>query len=436
MFSASSGPSGLAVIVVDKILELARKYSWGICKQNEFVYIFNGAYWHYLDEKHLRSFLGEVAHLMSVPLLRSRHYEFRNKLLNQFSAVANIPAPENKSENSYINLLNGTLEISPIETRIRVFDRNDFMTYQLPFKYDPHATSMRFQAYLNEILPEPELQAILAEYIAYLFIPNRRLKMEKTLLLYGVGANGKSVFFDIINALLGRENISTYTLQNLTNENGYYRAMLSNKLLNYASEISRRLDTSFFKQLVSGEPIEARLPYGKPFILENYAKLIFNTNELPVDVEHTNAYFRRFIIIPFQVIIPEERQDKSLAQKIIEEELPGVLNWVLQGLSRLTKNGVFTHSDIVLNQVLQYKREADTTYLFLEENGYVPDENETQTLKLLYSVYKDFCSENNYRCLSNRSFKKRLESHQFKTKKISVGQVVYCKVNHQAYLDY
>jgi putative DNA primase/helicase len=339
-----------------------------------------------------------------------------------------MPAPETKSESTLINLLNGTLEIAPNKTLLRPFNANDFLTYQLSFSFNPESKAPIFKNYLNNVLPDMELQQILAEYIGYLFIPNNKLKLEKTILLYGVGANGKSVFFDIINALLGRQNVTTYSLAKLTDQNGYYRAMIGNKLVNYASEINKKLDPAFFKQLVSGEPIEARLPYGQPFILEKYAKLIFNTNELPKDVEHSNAYFRRFIIIPFNVIIPERQQDKSLATKIIDKELPGVLNWVLDGLKRLTANKSFTESDIVAEQIIQYKNEADTSYLFLEESGYIPDIENNKPLRELYMEYKGFCKDNNYMAFSNRNFKKRLQTHGFETRKTSLGQVVYCAV--------
>lgn len=341
----------LIVIAVDEILRLAQYYHWGICKNKDFIYLYNGAYWFNLDSDRFMNFLGEVSHKLGIPELRSRHYEFRKKLLSQFHAVANMPPPKKESESSLINLKNGTLEIGSDGTRLRPFERDDFLTYQLPFSFDPDARAPKFQRYLRTVLPSQELRDILAEYIGYIFIPNNILKLEKTILLYGTGANGKSVFFDVINALLGRENVSTYSLQNLTDKPGYYRAMISNKLVNYASEINRKLDPTLFKQLVSGEPVEARLPYGQPFIMENYAKLIFNTNELPIDVEHTNAYFRRFLIIPFEVVIPESMQDKNLANKIIGKVLPGVLNWVVNGMKHLTQNKTFTQSDIVNNQV-------------------------------------------------------------------------------------
>ncbi len=423
----------LNVIAVDEILRLAKQYHWGLCKNKEFIYLYNGAYWFNLDGEQLMTFLGEVSHKLGVPALRSRHYEFRKKLVAQFHAVANMPAPASNSGKTLINLLNGTLEIDGGNFLLRPFNSDNFLTYQLPFSFDPLANAPVFQNYLKTVLLHEELRNILAEYIGYLFIPNNTLKLEKTILLYGVGANGKSVFFDIINALLGRVNVSTYSLQNLTDKSGYYRAMIGNKLVNYASEINRKLDPTLFKQLVSGEPIEARLPYGQPFILEKYAKLIFNTNELPKDVEHTNAYFRRFIIIPFDVIIPDNKQDKSLASKIVKNELPGVLNWVLEGLRRLTVNKTFTSSDIVSRQVESYKNESDTTYLFLEEMSYVPDVNLSKPLRELYSEYKLFCMENNYMAFSNRSFSKQLRARYFEIRRTNGVRIVYCRTDPSEY---
>ena len=146
--------------------------------------------------------------------------------------------------------------------------------------------------------------------------------------------------------------------------------MIANKLVNYASEINGKMETSVFKQMVSGEPIPARLPYGKPMELKQYAKLIFNCNELPKDVEHTNAYFRRFLIIPFDVTIPEEEQDKKLHKKIINNELSGVFNWVLEGSNRMILQNGFTECEAAKNILEQYKTESNSVQLFLNESGY------------------------------------------------------------------
>jgi putative DNA primase/helicase len=271
----------------------------------------------------------------------------------------------------------------------------------LPFEYTPEANAPIFAEYLDKVLPESQLQHILAEYLGYVFIQPTTLKLEKTLLLYGTGANGKSVFYEIVRRLLGEQNTSEYSLQSLTNDNGYFRAMIANKLVNYASEINGKLEASIFKQLVSGEPVEARLPYGKPFMLTQYAKLIFNCNELPKDVEYTVAYFRRFLIIPFEVTIPEAEQDKQLAQKIIASELSGVFNWVLQGLKRLLDQKQFTECESVKRAREQYEKESDSVKLFLEEKEYKPHPTSFVALQKLYLEYRTFCQDDGFQAVNS-----------------------------------
>ncbi|MDQ3819665.1 MAG: DUF5906 domain-containing protein, partial [Acidobacteriota bacterium] len=189
-------------------------------------------------------------------------------------------------EQCLINLRNGTFEITPTGGHLREPRREDFLTYQLPFDYDPNASATLWQKFLDRVLPDKAQQNVLAEYIGYVFT---RLKLEKTLMLLGAGANGKSVIFDVINALLGRENITNFSLESLRRD--YQRAMLANKLLNYSSESSTRLDADIFKKLTSGEPIDARLPYGQPFIMSHYAKMALNCHAMLSIRKHSSAAF-------------------------------------------------------------------------------------------------------------------------------------------------
>ena len=252
------------------------------------------------------------------------------------------------------------------------------------------------------------------------------MKLEKTLLLYGQGANGKSVFYEVVRHLLGEQNTSEYSLQNLTDNAGYQRAMIANKLVNYASEINGKLQASIFKKLVSGEPVEARLPYGRPFIIKDYAKLVFNCNELPKDVEQSNAFFRRFLIIPFNVIIPENEQDKQLATKIINSELSGIFNWVLEGLNRLLLQKQFTFSETVKQSREQYEKESDSVKMFLDENDYQPSSSSYITIKEFYSEYREFCINDGYIPINKINFTKRLKNGQIHTEKKNIGKVAYC----------
>lgn len=412
------------IITVEQVLELAKVNRWDLCHREGFFYSYNGAYWKPLDKDDLKAFLRQAAEKMGVDKFTARYVEFSKSLFDQFNETAYLPAPVANRDTVKINLQNGTFEISTDSQHLRPPDAADFLTHQLPFAYDPTATAPQFEQFLNRVQPDQDCQKLLAEYLGYVFISPAKLKLEKTLLLYGSGANGKSVFFEIVTALLGPDNVSHYSLQSLTNDPAYCRAHLATKLVNYASEINGKLEADTFKQMVSGEPVEARLPYGQPFILTNYAKLIFNCNELPADVEHTPAYFRRFLIVPFGVTIPEAEQDKQLAAKIIQSELSGVFNWILAGLHRLLEQGRFTDADAVRQQLEAYKRQSDTVRLFLDEQGYQASADYTP-LKDLYRDYKAFCIEDGYRPVNNRNFQKRLNANSIPTDRARFGFVAY-----------
>jgi putative DNA primase/helicase len=408
------------VLTVEEALSGARSANCGLCRNQDFIYSYNGELWQLLEREKLEAFLGQAAEKLGVERITANYHKFRTELLKQFIASAYLPTPEPNSETVLINLQNGTFEINGAEMKLRNFSRDDFLTYQLPFEFDRNATCPTWLKFLNEVLPDQSRQDVLAEYIGYVFA--RHLKLEKTLILYGTGANGKSVVFDVINALLGAQNVSNYSLESLGND--YHRAMIANKLLNYSSEISNRLQTEKFKQLTSGEPVEARLPYGQPMILTNYARLAFNSNELPREVEHSEAFFRRFLIIPFDVTIPEEKRNPNLAKEIIATELSGVFNWVLEGLKRLLRQNGFSQCGAAREMVNSFRRESDSVAMFLDEEGYKPSQAYTP-LKTLYQNYKDYCTDNGYKQVGNNNFRKRLEALNIHVPRYGAGRVAY-----------
>lgn len=413
------------IISIEEILNVAQKNHFGLCKKENFIFVFNGAYWQEMSEDDLKDFLGKAAEKLGVDKHDARLYSFRDILFKQFLSSAKLPKHQVKDTDVKINLFNGTFEIDGQTQKLRPVDRRDFLTYQLPFNFDPQAKAPIFDKYLDKVLPDIELQMVLAEYIGYLFVKANTLKLEKILLLLGAGANGKSVLFEIVNALLGKENVSNFTLQNLTNDNGYFRAKIVNKLVNYASEINQKLNTDVFKQLASGEPVEARLPYGEPFTITDYAKLIFNCNALPKDIEQTNAFFRRFLIIPFNVTIPEEEQDKELAKKIIDSELSGVFNWVLEGLNRLLSQKGFSKSDAIKNQVESYKLQSDSVKMFIDDEDYESSTINKIHLKELYSSYQEYCKFNGFRACSAKTVSERLKTGGYSVVRQKSGNVVY-----------
>lgn len=417
------------ICCIDEIQNVAQGNDWDIVQYNDDIYLFNGQYWQKVELNVFQIFLSDVAKVLGVPAIIEKHHGFRDNLYKQFVATQIFATPELKANEVYINLLDCTLQVTDGEVKVIPFDKEQFLTYQLPYAYDSEAECPMFLRFLSEVLPDESAQQVLAEYLGYLFIKNgnKSIKAEKMLVLYGSGANGKSVVFEIMLALLGRENVSNYSLTSLTDYAGYYRAQISNKLVNYGSEIGGKLEADMLKKMASGEPIEARQPYGRPLLLHEYAKLIFNCNQLPKDVEQTDAYFRRFLILPFNVTIEEEKQDKLLASKIIKSELPGILNWILEGLKRLLEQGKFTKCKISEDVLNRYKIESDSVQMYLEEFNIQksPDTKDYKPLKTIYEVYRTFCLDNGYKPLNKSNFTKRLESLKFGLERRNIGKVVF-----------
>jgi len=242
----------LLVMVINEILAKVKEKHFDLARKDDFIFAFNGASWKELDREVIKNFLGKAAAKMSVLSLEAQHYKFKNELYSQFLDSAYFKPVEPSKGSVLINLQNGTFEITEKSQFLRKFAASDFLTYQLPFQYDEKAECPLFDTYLRQVLPETELQNLVAEFLGYIF--TKGLKMEKALLLYGSGANGKSVLFDIMNALLGKQSISNFSLSDLLAEHN--RALIAHKLLNYGSEINATKTRDEFKNLVSTEPIK------------------------------------------------------------------------------------------------------------------------------------------------------------------------------------
>jgi putative DNA primase/helicase len=142
-------------------------------------------------------------------------------------------------------------------------------------------------------------------------------------------------------------------------------------------------------------------------------------------VEFNNAFFRRFIIIPFEVTIPENEQNKTLHKEIISEELPGVFNWVLDGLKRLLAQKGFSQSPSIDKALEEFRTESDTVKRFLDEEGYKPHPENKILLKDFYQSYKDFALDDGNRLLSKQNFRKRLESLKIYINRDSMGMQIF-----------
>lgn len=134
----------------------------------------------------------------------------------------------------------------------KLFPTTVSVRYILPYQYKSGTSCPQFLRYLDEVIPQKQTQGILAEYIAWLFMPE--LKLEKILFLDGSGCNGKSVFVDIIETLLGTDNVCHESLSDMCSDNGdRSRANLAGKLLNTCSDVSPNAFPVIFSNVLPAE---------------------------------------------------------------------------------------------------------------------------------------------------------------------------------------
>ena len=402
------------VVILENLLMKVDEINLGIIMDNYSVFAHNTGYWEEIDLKLFKSFLSEVAIRSGFSKLKARKKRFNELLFNQFTLTASSYIEKSNIDIVKINLLNGTFHIDSRGNEnggvLKPFNKDDYFKYQLSFEYNPKAEATEFIKFMNEVLPDIGCQNVLLEFIAYSL--TKHLKLEKVLILFGTGSNGKSAFFEIISALLGNSNVSTIDMRRLCDENGYYRVGLDTKLLNYASEFGGKIDNQMFKKLISGEPIEARLPNKEPIVIKDYCKFMFNANKLP-DVEHTEAFFRRPIIIPFTKKIQKSQIDIHLPKRIIKNELSGIFNLVLDALDRLLKQNGFSESELIEKELEKYKKESDTVLMFLEEENWIASTTQKMRLNEFYPFYEKYCKDINQIPLARPKFGRRLKELGF-----------------------
>lgn len=232
--------------------------------------------------------------------------------------------------------------------------------------------SSNFNKFINNITNKnKELKNLLQEIFGYSISSMNNAK--KFFIFNGVSNSGKSTIIDVLNYIVGEENCSHIPLQKLIEDK--YCAELFGKLLNTYNELPDEglRDLAQIKGLVSdNDKVTARRLYGAPFSFKNRSTLIFATNNLPEIktklYQDNSALFKRLIIVPFLISVPEEEQDKDLFKKLVEEkEL--IFYWSLIGLNRFINNDFrFSYCEISNKFLNEYMEEENLIGSFISDN--------------------------------------------------------------------
>ena len=219
------------------------------------------------------------------------------------------------SDISIINIKNGLLDWKTAELLPHTPDY--YSINQKTIIYNPNAKPTKFLKFLREVLYQQDIRTAI-EIISYTFI--RKNLFEYYFILIGTGANGKNVFVGILSHLHGLTNVSNVSLKSLATHR-FALAQLENKDINVDTELSKNVDISNLKKLTGTQPIMVEKKGRDPYDIELWAKYFFNTNELPIISDNSDARHRREIILSFPHQFEDGKNaDPELLSKIINDE--------------------------------------------------------------------------------------------------------------------
>lgn len=351
------------------------------------------------------------------------------------SVQAYIRAFLSRSEDeldAYPNLINLRNGIYNLDTD-KFIDHNAalLLTSQLPFDYDPAATCKMFDLYAQTtfvkrdgVTPDDELIYFMQEAIGYSLTTD--ISHQIMFWCIGEGENGKGVFFHILSQLGG--DSATYIDFNILGRERYQLATLAGKRIIMCAEADngKVVADGIIKTITGGDPIPVRQINEKGFTLICVAKLYWSMNRLPVILDTSHGFWRRFRAIPFNKLFDDSNRIPDLKDRL-DLELSGIFNWCLIGMRRLRKNKRFSYCSQIEIMGGQLQTESNTIRLFIEDcctvdaSGTLPDDQSKVPAAELYAAYKIWAKTNGYKPMSNGDFKTEIEALRYYQKRETKG---------------
>lgn len=374
--------------------------SESVASDGQLLYNWTGTHWSAVEPS-----LGDRQAYAWIVKHRRIHATPANARAAHKAAIMWAPALQAACAGIVIPCQNGYLTVN--DTGALLFgpaNRALGLQYVLGCEYDPAApTPEKWLAFLDQVLPDKEVQARLQEYYGYTLTAEAEHQIAH--LWLGGGANGKGVASSVLQALHGK-----VAAIDLTDLGGFSLSGAIGASLLVCDEIPKKVDEQPLKALLGGGMVRVDRKYQEPLSVKLKGKLLVLGNHLPNVTDQSNGWWRRWDIVPFSVTIPPEKRDPKLSQKIVKDELQGVLNWALDGLVRLLRRGgfdpVMPHA---MAQVLRTaKSETNSVLAWWEENEIHLTRDITTPKAKVYQHYADWCKASGRGALGANHFWSRV----------------------------
>ncbi|WP_053058164.1 phage/plasmid primase, P4 family [Rubrobacter aplysinae] len=382
---------------------------------------------HRLAHKSVRSIFEEAknaadnqeAKAISAHAVASQAASRIEALLSQAKAYMNISVDDLDRDVWLVNARNGTLDLRTGE--LGDHDREDLITKCVPFDYDPEASVPRFEKFLRQVLPDPEVRAFVQRYAGYSLTGSTA---ERVLaFLHGGGKNGKSTLVEALREAAG-EYAQNTTVETILSSRGGSQipndvaALKGARLVSAAEpEKNRRMAESKVKNLTGSDTVTARFMRGEFFDFKPEFKLWISMNHKPIIVGTDDAIWDRIRLVPFNQRFADN-PDTGLPAKLAEERA-GIFAWMVRGALDWYENGLGC-PEAVAAATKEYREEMDTLGDFLEARCVV-EPNATAPAAALYKQYELWCADAGEHPDTQRAFGLRLSERGFESFKFTSG---------------
>lgn len=317
--------------------------------------------------------------------------------VNQVVALSLLPEGERMNVRPELLCLpNGMLDLDTAE--VLPHAREYRATYRFPWECDPRHPQdcPEWKRYAYSAFAGPDCIRELQEMMGYCLWPDNRY--EVALFVIGPSGTGKSTLLNVIQSLVGEENVANVDLADL--EDQFLRAALLNKALNVFDEADTKSFTSkYFNAITTGGRLQAAYKFQQAFEFRPRCKLVFAANRFPRTASYPEALFDRLIVLRMaNRVRGTDQQDPDLARKL-REEMPGIFAWALVGLYNLRRRNRVLRSRATLAVLSEYRTDINPLEAFADEHLTTdPDQSTMGELwvpkEALYKRYLEWCEKN------------------------------------------